>query len=79
MPLGNQVPDKTILKNVERKLIQKCPGSRIMARVQNGDATISGMLKHEFERKPILRCVSAVQGVRRVVDQLRVEERKKAT
>jgi hypothetical protein len=30
----------------------------------------------EHERKPIVRCVAAVQGTRRVVDQPRVEEKK---
>lgn len=80
MTLGNKVPDKTVLNNVLRKLSQKCTGStRISATVRGGDATVTGAIKHDFERKPILRCVAAVQGVNRVIDQLRVEERKKAT
>lgn len=78
MTLGNQIPDKTLLKNVERKLMQKCPGSaRIKATVRGGDATITGMIKNEYERKPIVRCVAAVQGIRRVADQLQVAERTK--
>ena len=78
MTLGNQVPDKTLQKNVDRKLMQKCPGSaRISATVRGGDATVTGTLKNEYERKPIVRCVAAVQGIRRVVDQLQVLEKKK--
>ena len=78
MTLGNQVPDKTLLRNVERKLMQKCPGAaRIGATVRGGDATITGTIKNEYERRPIVRCVAAVQGIRRVVDQLQVAERTK--
>lgn len=77
MTLGNKIPDKTLLKNVERKLMQKCIGSvRISATVRGGDATITGTLRNEHERKPIVRCVSAVPGIRRVFDQLRVAEKK---
>lgn len=80
MPIGNQVPDKTLLKNVERRLMQKCTGStRIGATVHGGDATITGTIKNEYERKPIIRCVSAVQGIRRVIDQLKLAERAKPT
>ena len=78
MAIGNQVPDKTLLQSVQRKLMQKCGGSnKITASVRSGDATVTGMIKQEHERQPILRCVSGVQGVRRVIDQLRLEEKKK--
>jgi len=77
MPFGNQIPDKTLIKNVLRKLTQKCTGgTRVSATVRGGDATVTGMIKHEHQRKPIIRCVSAVQGIRRVIDQLQLEERK---
>ncbi len=77
MTFGNQIPDKTLLKNVERKLMQKCAGAaRISATVRSGDATITGIIKNEHERRPIVRCVAAVQGIRRVVDQLRLAEKK---
>ena len=61
MTVGNQIPDKTLFRNVERKLMQKCIGARkISAAVRGGDATIIGTIKNEFERKPIVRCVAAV-------------------
>lgn len=78
MTLGNQTPDKTLQKNVERKLMQKCSGStRVSATVRGGDATITGTIRNEFERKPIVRCISAVQGIRRVVDQMQLAEKTK--
>ncbi|TWT93904.1 BON domain-containing protein [Stieleria varia] len=78
MSFGNKVPDKTLQVNVIRKLAQKCAGSnRIDASVRGGDVTLTGSIKNEFERKPILRCVSAVQGIGRVVDQIRLEVKKK--
>ncbi len=80
MALGNQVPDKTLLRNVERKLMQKCSGStRVKATVRSGDATVTGMIRHEYERKPIVRCVAAVPGVRRVIDQLQLEKKVKTS
>ncbi len=78
MRLGNEIPDKTLLKNVIRKMTQKGTGSaKVTATVKNGDATLSGMISDEYKRKAIVRSVAAVQGVRRVIDQLRVEEKKK--
>ena len=80
MPLGNQIPDKTLLKNVQRKLMQKCASStRIEASVRSGSATITGTIRQEHERRPIIRCVAAVQGVQNVIDQLRLVDPKKQT
>ncbi len=77
MTFGNKILDKTLLRTVERKLMQKCAGTagKISATVRGGDATITGMIKNEYERKPIVRCVAAVQGIGRVVDQLQVAKR----
>ena len=80
MPLGNQIPDKTLLKNVQRKLMQKYSGAtRVQATVQSGSATVTGTIRHEHERRPIIRCVAAVQGIRNVIDQLRICDQKKPT
>lgn len=72
---SKQVSDKSLLQSVQRKLQQKCPGSKIVATVRSGAATVTGMIKNEHERKPIIRTISAVQGIKRVADQLRVQER----
>ncbi|TWU31387.1 BON domain-containing protein [Novipirellula artificiosorum] len=80
MTLGNKVPDKTLEKNVLRMIVRKCAGStRIGATVRDGDATVTGTIKQEHERRPIIRCVNGVQGIRRVIDQLQVEVRKPNT
>lgn len=79
MTFGNQIPDKTLLQRVQRKMMQKGTGSnRINATVRSGDVTLTGTIKYEYERKSITRSVAAVQGVRRVLDQLRVEAAKKS-
>ena len=71
----NQVSDKSLLQSVQRKLLQKCAGGKVVATIRGGDATVSGMIKNEHERKPIIRTIQGVQGIRRVIDQLRVIER----
>ncbi|WP_146576816.1 BON domain-containing protein [Neorhodopirellula pilleata] len=76
MSSSNQVPDKSLLQSVQRKLSQKCAGGKMITSVRSGVATVSGVIKNEHERKPILRTITGVQGIRRVIDQLRVEKRK---
>lgn len=77
MTSGNKILDKTLLANVLRKLMQKCSGgSKVNATVHSGDVTITGTIRHEYERRPILRCVAAVQGIRRVIDQLQLEKKR---
>lgn len=71
----NQISDKSLLQSIQRKLVQKCGGAKIVATVRSGHATVSGMIKNEHERKPIIRTISAIQGVSRVIDQMRVAER----
>ncbi len=78
MPIGNQIPDKVLLVTVQRKLLQKCStANKIVIDVRSGDVTLTGILKQEHERKPIMRCLQAIQGVRRVVDKLELEVKKK--
>ena len=77
MSLRNKVPDKTLQTTVNRKLQQKSVGTgRITATVRSGDVTVTGTIKHETERRPVIRCISAIPGIGRVVDQLRLEARK---
>lgn len=73
MTLGSKIPDKELLKNVLRRMTQKgTSSSRVTATVSGGDATIAGTVAYEYERHAILRSVASVQGIRRVIDQLRV-------
>ena len=41
--------------------------------VSSGDVTLSGTLQYEMQRQPNVMAASSVAGVRRVVDQMRVE------
>jgi len=79
MTLGNQMPDKTLLKQVNQKLQRSGTGSqsRVTATVRSGDVTLSGTIGYEYQRRTILRSASGIGGVRRVIDQLRLEPKQK--
>lgn len=80
MAIGNQVPDKTLLQNVLRKMAQKgTGGNRVTATISGGEATVTGTIAYEHDRKPILKTVSGVQGIRRVIDQMVLIIKKKPT
>ena len=76
--LNHQVPDKTLLKNVLLRMTRKgISSARVKATVRNGDVTIAGTIDYEHERRSILSSVNSVPCVKRVVDQLRVEKKKR--
>ncbi len=79
MPLGQQVPDRLLLRGVTQKLAQRFAGAgtRVTASVRNGEVTLAGTLEHEHQRRAIVKSASGVTGVRRVVDQLQVVTRKR--
>ena len=70
----NEVPDKALLQTVNRRLDRTGTGSqtRLSASVQQGTVTLSGTLQYESQRVPIVKAVSNIAGVHRVVDQLRL-------
>jgi len=71
------VPDKTILKNVNQRLARAGLGSRcrVTATVRNGQVSLSGSIQYENQRRPALRAVGLVEGVKGVADQLQIESR----
>lgn len=74
----NQVPDKALLRSVLQKMMRKgISGSRIASTVRSGDVTLAGTIDYEHERRSILTAVNNIPGVKRVIDQLRVEKKKK--
>jgi osmotically-inducible protein OsmY len=79
MPLGNLIPDKTLLKTVIQRLARSGAGSlsRVTATVRSGEVTMNGTIGYEHERRNILKAASGVSGVRRVIDQIRVEAKKR--
>ena len=80
MALGNKIPDKMLLKNVQSRLSKKCSSSpRVSANVRSGEVTLNGTIKNEVERKQIVRSVSGVEGISRVIDRIKLEVRKATT
>ena len=66
-PVSDKELQKTVIKRIERT-----GNSRISAIVQRGNVTLSGKLQYERERRPLLKVVQAIAGVRHVNDELQV-------
>lgn len=78
MSLQNQIPDKTLLKNVLQRMMRKgVNSSRVKATVHGGAVTITGTIDYGHERRLILNAAKGIAGVKRVVDQLQVEKKKR--
>lgn len=69
---NNEVSDKALLKTVNRRLDRTGTGSqtRVTASVQRGTVTLLGKLQYENQRRPIVKAIQSVAGVRQVIDQL---------
>jgi len=68
----NQVSDKDLLKAISQRLARTGTSSqsKVNVAVQQGNVTLSGTLQHAIQRSPIVKTVTRVAGVRRVVDQM---------
>lgn len=72
------VPDKALLRKVNQQLVRMGGAQmHVTASVQRGDVTLSGNLQYEMQRPAIVRAASRVSGVRRVIDQLKVVQKKR--
>jgi osmotically-inducible protein OsmY len=67
----NQISDKELAKAIQRRL-QRGGGGGVDADVRQSTVTLRGKLRYETQRKPILRLVARISGVRRVIDQLQL-------
>jgi len=69
------VPDKTIVQQINQRLARAGlgSGSRVTVTVRSGQVTLSGTLQYEIQRRPTLRAVGGVEGVRGVADQMQVK------
>ena len=74
----NEVPDKSLRQTINQRLDRTGTSSqtRFSAAVQRGIVTLSGILQYESQRSPIVRAVSNIAGVRHVIDQLRLGEKR---
>ena len=77
--LGNEVPDNAILQKVNQRVQQTGTGSqsKVTINVRGGEVTVGGTIQYEMQRRNILRAAGSVGGVRRVIDQLQVETKKR--
>lgn len=73
----NQISDKDLLKTVNQRLMRAGGSqSRVTATVQGGTVTLTGTLQYAIQRSPIVKSVTNITGVRRVLDQLQLAEKK---
>ncbi len=68
----NQVSDRDLLKTVNQRLSRTgtASQSKVNVSVQQGNVTLTGTLQHAIQRIPILKAITRVPGVRRVIDQM---------
>lgn len=78
MALGNSVPDKTLLRDINKKLLRAGTQTKIVASVNCGCLTLTDTLQFEIQRRPILRAVNQVSGVRRLMDQMTMRPKKRS-
>ena len=69
---GNANSDKALQKLVDRKLQRSGSGaSGLKAVVMGGSVTLSGNLKYESQRIPLMKALRGVAGVRNILDQVK--------
>jgi osmotically-inducible protein OsmY len=70
---GNANSDKALQKLVDRRLQRSgTSASGLKAVVMHGSVTLTGSLKYESQRMPLLKALRGVAGVRSVLDQLQL-------
>ncbi len=76
MVFGNQVPDKTLLAAVNKKLQRTGIQAKITASVKGGYVVLSGRFNMRIKGERLC-AANQVPGVRQVVDQMTVQPRRK--
>jgi osmotically-inducible protein OsmY len=76
MVLGKQIPDSTLLKEINKKLLRTGIQAKITASVKGGYVVLTGALQYENQRRTIMRAANQVSGIRQVMDQMTVQPRK---
>jgi osmotically-inducible protein OsmY len=71
------VPDKTILKKVNQRLMRSALGSgcHVTVTVQRGQVLLAGSIQYENQRRSAVRAASSAEGVKNVVDRMQVTPR----
>jgi len=71
----NEVSDKELIKTIGKRL-QRGGGGGMTATIQRGTVTLKGKIQYETQRRPILKILNSIAGVRSVVDQLQLVSRR---
>lgn len=74
-----KVPDSALLKKINERLCRAGTGgtAKVTASVRSGQATLAGTLQYEMQRSAMIKAANSVAGIRRVVDQMTVAEKKR--
>jgi hypothetical protein len=72
------VPDRVLNEQVIRQLSVRGmrPPCNVVVSTHKGSITLSGQIQYEHQRRPAVQAAQHVEGVQRVVDQLRVIPKK---
>lgn len=75
--IGTQIDDRVITSKVKLKLIEDpvAKARKIDVDTVNGVVTLTGLVDSEEERQRAIKIAASVEGVRRVIDNLRMEKR----
>ncbi len=76
MAYGDKIPDKTLLRDINKKLMRTGTQTKVTASVNAGYVTLQGVLQYENQRRTLIRAASQVSGVRHVADRMTVKPKK---
>ena len=72
--------DKFMIQKLNQRLARLGGAqSKIAVSSTRGDIMVSGTIEYEMQRRSILRVVTSVPGVRRVIDQLTLKPKVRRT
>lgn len=74
----NTVSDRDLLRSINQRLTRAGAAShKVNVTIRQGVVTIVGSLQFAHQRDSIVKAVARVAGVRRVVDQTQLDEKKR--
>ncbi|MCS7279333.1 MAG: BON domain-containing protein [Thermodesulfobacteriaceae bacterium] len=75
--IGTQIDDRIITSKVKLKLIEDpvTKARKIDVDTVNGVVTLTGLVDSEEERQRAIKIAASVEGVRKVINNLRIEKR----
>jgi osmotically-inducible protein OsmY len=68
---GDKQSDRELLRFVNKRLSRA--SGRVTAGVSQGMVTLTGTIQYEGQRRPIVKEITSLSGVRGVIDQLKLK------